>query len=388
MYGERCLYGARAIARAVAIAAVAAAWLIGPAGGATASADPVIDNGDVLVRVVSANGSHITRTQVVTDENDQQMIVWVYSGSMDREIPIRVQRPHDTSEPRPVLYLLNGAGGGEDGSDWKRQTKAMQFLADKNVNVVTPLAGKFSYYADWVSPDPVLGNYKWQTFLTEELPPIIDAGLGTTGKNALAGLSTSGTTVLALPIAKPGLYESVAAYSGCAQISDPLGYEIVRIGVDVWGGGNADNMYGPPGDPMWAANDPYVQRRETAWPADVHLLRQRFAGQVRRAGRGVHVARCRRVRGPGGARGRDRGGDKCVLAQPEGAVGSARDPGDLQLPADGHAQLGLLGGRPEELLAGAVHPLGIYRLRRQVSDRTVLPSPASSAARRYPRTAG
>lgn len=248
----------KTIARAVATAAVAVGCLIGSPGVATASGDPVIDNGDVLVRVESANGSHITRTQVVTDENDQQMIVWVYSGAMDREIPIRVQRPNDTSEPRPVLYLLNGAGGGEDGSDWKRQTKAMQFLADKNVNVVTPLVGKFSYYADWVRPDPVLGNYKWQTFLTEELPPIIDAGLGTTGKNALAGLSTSGTTVLALPIAKPGLYESVAAYSGCAQISDPLGYEIVRIGVDVWGGGNADNMYGPPGDPMWAANDPYV----------------------------------------------------------------------------------------------------------------------------------
>ena len=60
----------------------------------------------------------------------------------------------------------------------------MEFLADKNVNVVTPLEGKWSYYTDWVNPDPVLGNNKWRTFLTEELPPMIDAGLGTTGKNA------------------------------------------------------------------------------------------------------------------------------------------------------------------------------------------------------------
>ncbi|MDJ0114615.1 alpha/beta hydrolase-fold protein, partial [Rhodococcus erythropolis] len=79
------------------------------------------------------------------------------------------------SEPRPTLYLLNGAGGGEDRATWQRQTDVNEFFADKNVNVVTPLEGAFSYYTDWVNDDPSLGRQKWQTFLTQELPPVIDA---------------------------------------------------------------------------------------------------------------------------------------------------------------------------------------------------------------------
>ncbi len=160
--------------------------------------------------------------------------------------------------PRPTLYLLNGAGGGEDTATWKHNTDALAFLATKNVNVVQVIGGAWSYYTDWRAPDPVLGVNKWKTFFTEELPPLLDTALGANGINAIAGLSTSGTSVLALPIAKPGLYRAVAAYSGCAQISDPAGYAFVNLAVHDWGGGNTVNMYGPQDDPMWAANDPYV----------------------------------------------------------------------------------------------------------------------------------
>ncbi|WP_431954679.1 hypothetical protein [Nocardia lijiangensis] len=41
-----------------------------------------------------------------------------------------------------------------------------------------------------------------------------------------------------------------------AQIGDPVGYTFVNAVVST-GGGNTANMYGPQGDPMWAANDPY-----------------------------------------------------------------------------------------------------------------------------------
>ncbi len=43
----------------------------------------------------------------------------VYSESMDRVVPVRVLLPADTSRPRPTLYLLNGAGGGETGATWQ-----------------------------------------------------------------------------------------------------------------------------------------------------------------------------------------------------------------------------------------------------------------------------
>ncbi|MGB3371566.1 MAG: alpha/beta hydrolase-fold protein, partial [Rhodococcus sp. (in: high G+C Gram-positive bacteria)] len=67
-----------------------------------------------------------------------------------------------------------------------------------------------------------------------------------------------GTAVLQMAEAKPGLFKSVAAYSGCAQIADPLGRQFVKLSVETWAGGNTVNMYGPDNDPAWAANDPVI----------------------------------------------------------------------------------------------------------------------------------
>ncbi|WP_228806472.1 alpha/beta hydrolase [Nocardia cyriacigeorgica] len=201
------------------------------------------------------DGSRIVKAEYKDDRNIR---LHVHSTAMDENVIIDVQRPADASVPRPTLYLLNGAGGGEDDASWQVKTDALDFLSDKNVNVVQPIGGKWSYYTDWIADDPVLGRNKWKTFFTEELPPLIDGALGTNGTNAIAGLSTSGTTVLALPIAKPGLYKAAAAYSGCAQTSDPVGSEFVKLTVETWGGGDTMNMWGPQGSEEWVKNDPYV----------------------------------------------------------------------------------------------------------------------------------
>jgi len=228
-------------------------------GGVTAGADPVADTLQPIEAVTSENGSKITR---IENYGEQQLLVYVYSASMDKEILLDVWRPADTSEPRPTLYLLNGAGGGEDSATWRFRTDAIEFMKDKNVNVVSPVGGKWSYYTDWQKEDPVLGVNKWETFLTKEIPPLIDAALDTNGVNAIAGLSSSGTSVLQLPIAAPGLYKGVAAYSGCAQTSDPIGQQFVKLVVETWGGGDTRNMWGEPNDPAWVENDPYVHAEE------------------------------------------------------------------------------------------------------------------------------
>ncbi|MFQ6324694.1 alpha/beta hydrolase [Nocardia sp. CWNU-33] len=224
-------------------------------GTSTATADPIIDQKALLANPIAADGSKIAKAEY---KDARSIRLTVFSAAMDKNVTIDVQRPADASVPRPTLYLLNGAGGGEDDASWVAKTDALNFLADKNVNVVQPIGGKWSYYTDWIKDDPTLGRNKWKTFFTEELPPLIDGALGTNGVNAIAGLSTSGTTVLALPIAKPGLYKAVAAYSGCAQTSDPVGSEFVKLTVETWGGGSTDNMWGPEGSPDWKANDPYV----------------------------------------------------------------------------------------------------------------------------------
>ncbi|QLY27602.1 alpha/beta hydrolase [Nocardia huaxiensis] len=182
----------------------------------------------------------------------------VYSEAMAQEITVDVQRPVDESQPAPNLWMLNGLDGGLGTASWKAQTDALDFLSTKQVNVIQPIGGFASYYADWKQADPKLGLNKWTTFFTEELPPLLDEQLGSTGLNSLAGLSTSGTSVLQLAEAKPGLWKSVAAYSGCAQIADPLGKQFVKFSVETWGGGDTENMYGPDNDPAWAANDPVL----------------------------------------------------------------------------------------------------------------------------------
>ncbi|MFD8100105.1 alpha/beta hydrolase [Nocardia fluminea] len=193
------------------------------------------------------------------DIDDRRQLVTVFSPAMDKPIPVQVIRAADTENPRPTMYLLNGSQGGPNQSGWDAQTDAVSFLRDKDVNVVTPVGGASSYYTDWVRDDAVLGRNKWQTFLNDELPSVIEEFLRADGNRTMVGVSMSGTSVLNLAIAKPGFWNSVASYSGCAQTSDPIGQEFIRITVENWGGGQSiENMWGPRNGPLWRANDPLV----------------------------------------------------------------------------------------------------------------------------------
>ncbi len=102
---------------------------------ASAFADPVGDT------AVADGGSYlVSNTKVKGRESKMR----VYSASMDRVIPLQVITAADTSEPRPTLYLLNGAGGGEDSASWQVNTDLVDFFDDMNVNVVSPMMGAFS----------------------------------------------------------------------------------------------------------------------------------------------------------------------------------------------------------------------------------------------------
>nr|WP_254206724.1 alpha/beta hydrolase family protein [Nocardia alni] len=219
--------------------------------GALAAADLA---GAASVAVAAPDTAHIVRTQ---DMGGRYQTIMVFSPAMNRAIPVQVVPAADPS--RPTVYLLNGSQGGPGQTGWDTQTDAFDFLHSKDVNVVTPFGGGGSYYTDWIRDDPVLGRNKWQTFLNEELPPVVEKYLRANGNRAAAGLSMSGTSVLNLAIAKPGFWKSVASYSGCAQASDPIGQEAIRITVENWSHAQSvENMWGPLDGPLWRANDPLV----------------------------------------------------------------------------------------------------------------------------------
>ncbi|GAB2656909.1 alpha/beta hydrolase family protein [Gordonia jinhuaensis] len=221
----------------VAAVSVVGVFASGVVAGAPATGEPA--------------GARVTRI----DRIDAQLsMVYVYSPSMNRVVPNQVLRPAGSGSA-PVLQLINGRAGGVEGDSWLAMTNHRQFFADKRVTVVSPLDGPFSWYTDWKYPDPHLGVNKWQTYLTRELPAAIGGPLQANGRTAVAGLSLNGGSALDIAGHAPWLYRAAASYSGCPAISSLAGVVGVA-GVTAFGGGNAFNMFGPPGDPAWTDHDP------------------------------------------------------------------------------------------------------------------------------------
>ncbi|SDD47417.1 alpha/beta hydrolase [Rhodococcus tukisamuensis] len=229
--------GRAAVAPAL-VASVLGAVLVAPA-----QADPVPGG---AARVLS-------QSQV----NDVRTRLSVFSPSMDRPITVDLQRPVAASGVRPTLYLLDGAEAHEEESGWTAMTDVGNLARTANVNVVLPVGGAHSYYTDWRNVDPVMGRLSYETFLTQELPPLIDAQFGGNGVNAIAGASMGGAAALTLTARHPELYRGVAAYSDCAGISNPVNQLLVRWDV-ARGGGDVANMWGAFDDPAWAAHDPHL----------------------------------------------------------------------------------------------------------------------------------
>lgn len=240
--GDRIVRGAVVMAVRGAIAVLVGIVLTG-----TALAEPAMPE-----PISAPDGSHV----VSFAESRAGIDLTVHSALMGRPVVLKVLRAPDDSVPAPTLYLLNGSDGGAD-KNWADATDVAEFFADKQVNVVIPFGGGGSYFTDWRADDPALGTQRWATFLTRELPPIIDATLKTTGANAIAGISMSGTAVFQLALSAPGVYRAIGSYSGCVRTSDPRGQAVVNAVVSSQQG-NTVNMWGPPGDPAWAANDPYL----------------------------------------------------------------------------------------------------------------------------------
>lgn len=199
----------------------------------------------------------VARITGIAQRTGRELELAVYSAAMDRVVPVRILPAADPAAPAPVLYLLNGITGGGDGGNWFDRTDIAEFFRDEQVTVVNPLGGAGSYFTDWRADDPVLGRQRWTTFLTRELPPLIDAAFHGTGADALAGISMGAASVFQLALAAPGRYRALGSYSGCARTSDPQGRAIVELVVRS-NGGNPDNMWGAPQDSAWRDNDPFV----------------------------------------------------------------------------------------------------------------------------------
>ncbi len=230
-----------------AVLVVAACLMVGVGGWAGGPAAAVPD----------ARGPSRILAMSMTTPN--HATVTVYSRAMDRPIRVSVLVPERRDRERPTWYLLDGIDGGVytnyTQSGWTYQTDIAEFMADKAVNVVLPIGGTGSYYTDWSTADPVLGNNRWETFLTEELPPLIDSRFQGSGVNAIGGLSMGALGAMSIAVRHPDLYTAVAAFSGCLDQGSSEFRQATAATVATRGG-NPDNMWGPVSGSEWAAHDP------------------------------------------------------------------------------------------------------------------------------------
>ncbi len=189
---------------------------------------------------------------------DTVEVLEVPSAAMGRNIRVQFQGggPH-------AVYLLDGLRAQDDRNGWDINTGAFSFFNGSGLSVVMPVGGMSSFYTDWYRP--AVGNgmtqtYKWETFLTSELPGWLAAnrGISPTG-NAVVGLSMSGSAALILAAYHPGQFVYAASLSGFLNLSDRLWPVLVGIAMADAGGFNALDMWGPYGSGAWQRNDPTVQ---------------------------------------------------------------------------------------------------------------------------------
>jgi diacylglycerol O-acyltransferase/trehalose O-mycolyltransferase len=160
-----------------------------------------------------------------------------------------------------AVYLLDSMEAGDDFNGWDINTAAFDWYRDSGLSVVMPVGGKSSFYSDWYGP--AAGNsgtytYKWETFLTQELPAYLatNRNVPTTG-NAIVGFSMGGSSALVLAAFHPQQFVYAGSLSGFLNLSADPG----QVGIAMmWNGGfSREAMWGPPGDPAWARNDPTAQ---------------------------------------------------------------------------------------------------------------------------------
>jgi diacylglycerol O-acyltransferase / trehalose O-mycolyltransferase len=185
----------------------------------------------------------------------------VPSAGMGRDIKVQFQSGGANS---PGVYLLDGLRAQDDFNGWDVNTAAFEWYLDSGLSVIMPVGGQSSFYSDWYKPacgKAGCQTYKWETFLTQELPSYLAANKGVdASRNAAVGLSMAGSAALTLAIYHPNQFQYAGSLSGFLNLSEGWWPMLVNVSMGDAGGYKADDMWGKTEDPnsAWKRNDPMV----------------------------------------------------------------------------------------------------------------------------------
>ncbi|MDT5145559.1 MAG: diacylglycerol O-acyltransferase / trehalose O-mycolyltransferase, partial [Mycobacterium sp.] len=142
-------------------------------------------------------------------------------------------------------------------------TPAFEEFYQSGLSVVMPVGGQSSFYSNWYQPSSGNGQnytYKWETFLTQEMPAWLQANKQVSpAGNAAVGLSMSGGSAMILAAYYPQQFPYAASLSGFLNPSEGWWPTLIGLAMNDSGGYNANSMWGPSNDPAWKRNDPMVQ---------------------------------------------------------------------------------------------------------------------------------
>ena len=184
----------------------------------------------------------------------------VPSAGMGHNIRIQFQSGGANS---PAVYLLDGLRAQDDFNGWDINTPAFEWYLDSGLSVMMPVGGQSSFYSDWYQPacgKNGCQTYKWETFLTSELPAWLAANrqVKPTG-SAAVGLSMAGSAALTLAVWHPQQFPYAASLSGFLNLSEGWWPTLMGMAMGDAGGFKPDDMWGPGGNDTWKRNDPMVQ---------------------------------------------------------------------------------------------------------------------------------
>lgn len=236
-----------ALALAVLAAAVVCTSVTAPSAGAAVTADTgATVSGEAWV---DGRTLDLTITSPSTERSTSHVRLLLPSGWS-----------RTATRTWPVLFVLHG--GFDDYKSWTSKTDIEQLAASRQAIIVMPDTSWCSAYSDWWNYGRG-GRPKWETYLTTEIPQILERGYRAGTSRAIAGNSMGGLGAMKIAANHNTMFQAAASFSGDV---DPLHQYAGGTGVTTPGlACLADwkRVWGDPAIPaqraIWEANDPWNQ---------------------------------------------------------------------------------------------------------------------------------
>ena len=204
--------------------------------------------------------------------NFQRCRIWSPSNKRYMSIHFKPAVKHS----RRVLMLLDGASAIDTHSRWINLGGAARTFANTDINVILPIGGGASYYADFQYPYKYcslahlkLDTQQWETFLTKDLLRWATDNDLATSNWSVGGFSMGGGSALALTERHPDIFDQALSYSGLNMMFVPGLQEVLTVTSDL-----TPCMWRPFGSPLNPARyefDPFLNMEKLRDAKDVYL---------------------------------------------------------------------------------------------------------------------